>query len=44
VLCLNSTKAYVESDELFLSNFGAIVISLEHCIEYQEEEQIECAD
>ena len=35
VRCFYSASAYIESESWFRSNYGAVVVGLEHCIEYE---------
>ena len=38
VRCLYSDTAYIQSEPFFKSNYGAIVVKLELCIEYESPE------
>ena len=38
LLCSNNKSAYIQSEEAFENQFGAITIKIEHCIEYESPE------
>ena len=38
VHCFYSDTAYIQSEEAYRSNYGAVVIALQHCIEYDSYE------
>ena len=38
ILCFNNKSAYLQSEEIFKKQYSALVIKVEHCIEYESPE------